>query len=118
MSRRPRPGRAAAGRRSPTRASTRGARVVLTNELSRPRAAGESSSALVASPALRSKVLSEVLSVRDCLLEEAGDMRIVQLVDLLAAVLLGPDEAEVPQHSEVLRHCWLFHVGFVRELLD
>jgi hypothetical protein len=86
--------------------------------LSGPQAAAESSGALVASPGLGREAVSEVFSVRDGLLEEAGDMGIVQLVDLLAAVLLGPDEAEVSKHSEVLRNCWLLHVGFGRELLD
>ena len=45
-------------------------------------------------------------------------MGIVQFVDLLAAVLLRADEAQVSKHSEVLRHCWLLQVGFGRELLD
>lgn len=52
------------------------------------------------------------------LLQQAGDMGIVKLVDLLATLLIGPDEPEVSKHSEVLRHRGLLHVGFRRELLD
>ena len=54
----------------------------------------------------------------DGLFEEAGDMGIVQFVDLLAALFLGPDETEVSKHSKVLRHRWLLHIGFGGELLD
>jgi hypothetical protein len=45
-------------------------------------------------------------------------MRVVQLVDLLASLFLGADEAEISEYPKMLGYRWLLHVGLCGELLD
>jgi len=56
--------------------------------------------------------------VGDGLLEEAGDVRIGQFIDLLAALFVGSNEAKGSEHPELLGDRRLLHVGLGGELLD
>ena len=59
-----------------------------------------------------------MLDVRDDLLEQVGDVVVVELVDDLAAVALAGDEPEVAQQPQLVRDRRALHADRLRELVD
>lgn len=63
-------------------------------------------------------MVAKVFRVRDHLLKQARDVRVIELIDLVATLLLGMHETEIAQDSQVLRDRGLFHPGRGRQIFD
>ncbi len=59
-----------------------------------------------------------MFNVEDCLVEEVGNVGVVQGVDDLSAAPLADNEAEVSQHPKLVRDRRLLHGDRDRELTD
>ena len=59
-----------------------------------------------------------MLGVRDGLGQQRADVVVVQRIDHLPAVALADDEAEVPEHPQLLGDRRLGHLELVGELAD
>lgn len=64
------------------------------------------------------ELVSQMLRMRESLLEQPSDVRVVELIDLVTTLLLSSYEAEITQNPQVLRDGRLFHAGSVRQLFD
>jgi len=60
----------------------------------------------------------EMLDVRDDLLEQLGDMVVVQLIDDATAVAQPDDEPQVPQHPQLVRDGGSLHPDAVGDVGD
>jgi hypothetical protein len=59
-----------------------------------------------------------MLNVEDCLVEQVGNVGVVQRVDNLSAAPLADNEAEMSQHPKLMRDRRLLHRDGRRELTD
>ena len=60
----------------------------------------------------------QVLNVADGLLEQLGDVFVVELVDDVAALSFGVHQPEVPEHTELVGHRRGLHADMFGEVPD
>src|SRR5690349_14003064 len=61
---------------------------------------------------------AEVLDVEDGLVEEVGDVRVVQRIDHPASLALADDQAEMPEDAQLVRHRRWLHSDRLGDLTD